>query len=126
MKRTKKNRAAASLGRKGGAARAASLSPERRLEIARRASAVAHGRALPSVRWYVLWDVSDPDQPKQLFAERDKEKVKTYARTKAKKLSTYIAAVDFQPIPVVARFQPDVDSQIAALKALTPETGSRR
>ncbi len=34
-----KNAAAAELGRKGGAARAASLTPERRVEIAKKASA---------------------------------------------------------------------------------------
>lgn len=40
-----KDPAAAALGRKGGAARAASMDPERRAEIARKAAAKRWGRA---------------------------------------------------------------------------------
>lgn len=110
----KKNSAAVELGRRGGLARAKALSPEQRSDIARRAAHASHGKK--PIRWYILLEGENPNKFEVLFASRDKQEVKDYARNT--KTRGYIDWVDYDPrgLNIVHKFRPDVDSQVAALK----------
>jgi hypothetical protein len=121
MARTK-NSAAVELGRRGGLARARALSPEQRSDIARRAAHASHGKK--PVRWYVVLAGDDPlNKFELLFASRDKQEVRDYAR----KVKGWIDWVDYDArgLNIIHRFKPDIDAQVAALKIAVEQKAGR-
>ena len=122
MKSTKKNQtnAAAILGKQGGLARAAKLTPEQRSASARHAVLSRYGKAEPPARWYGLFSCDDPHAP--VLVKYSSNKVELRERARSEPDSDFvIEELDYDPrtrIPIVPKYEPDTAARLQALQDL--------
>lgn len=122
----KEQQTAASLGKRGGLARAKNLTPEQRSASARHAVNARYGKNKPvteppqSNKWYGLYDYADPNVPTLVESSRDKVELRKRARMEPDR-AWMIEELDYEPknrIPISPKFEPDTAARLRALEDL--------
>ena len=126
----RKNPAALALARKSVRSRMKSKTPEQRSIQAQRAAQTRWRKAKPPAtqpsQWYGLFALDDPNHPEKIAWSRNRQELVERARMIDDR-TTVIFDLDYDPgkLTIVREFAPDVEREVAALKALVTEEGDQ-